>query len=211
MEFAMRNHISYSVLGVALMAGTSLAHAQTVETVITQPSAPLIVTQRPFVAPPSGVLVTPAPSAVEAVPVQTVETVRTVQSTSAPKRRAASGRVVSGRTGDRVTTTRTIVRQSVVPAPGPAIQAIRQPAYTEVVHGSAYQGLYDVVTPAPALATIPAYPRLYDVATPPAFAAPPVIGPPVVTAAPAYRYFYEPDRILVIDANTGIAVQAIPR
>jgi hypothetical protein len=30
-------------------------------------------------------------------------------------------------------------------------------------------------------------------------------------AAPAYRYVYEPDRILVIDPTTGIAVQSIPR
>ena len=37
-------------------------------------------------------------------------------------------------------------------------------------------------------------------------------GPPVVpTAVPAYRYVYEPDRILVIDPYTNIAVQAIPR
>jgi hypothetical protein len=28
---------------------------------------------------------------------------------------------------------------------------------------------------------------------------------------PAYRYVYEPDRILVIDPVTGIAVQALPR
>jgi hypothetical protein len=28
---------------------------------------------------------------------------------------------------------------------------------------------------------------------------------------PGYRYVYEPDRILVIDPYTNIAVQAIPR
>jgi hypothetical protein len=26
-----------------------------------------------------------------------------------------------------------------------------------------------------------------------------------------YRYVYEPDRILVIDPNSGVAVQSIPR
>ena len=35
------------------------------------------------------------------------------------------------------------------------------------------------------------------------------IGP--ATAIPTYRYVYEPDRILVIDPTTGIAVQALPR
>jgi hypothetical protein len=34
-----------------------------------------------------------------------------------------------------------------------------------------------------------------------------VAGAPVLF----YRYVYEPDRILVIDPSTGIAVQAIPR
>jgi hypothetical protein len=31
------------------------------------------------------------------------------------------------------------------------------------------------------------------------------------TALPLYRYVYEPDRILVIDPATNIAIQAIPR
>jgi len=58
---------------------------------------------------------------------------------------------------------------------------------------------------------------LYDVVTPTAVPAPavPAIAPvsavPVTTAAPAYRYVYETDRILVIDPYTNIAVQAIPR
>lgn len=34
---------------------------------------------------------------------------------------------------------------------------------------------------------------------------------PAATAVPSYRYVYQSDRILVIDPNTGIAVQAIPR
>jgi hypothetical protein len=75
----------------------------------------------------------------------------------------------------------------------PAAAAIVQPGYTEVVE-----------TPPPA-----AYPGpLYDYV--PAGAAPPAAvleRPPV----PAYSYVYQPDRILVIDANTGIAVQALPR
>jgi hypothetical protein len=47
---------------------------------------------------------------------------------------------------------------------------------------------------------------LYDVVAPDAVT-PAVAGAPV----PFYRYVYEPDRILVIDPSTGIAVQAIPR
>jgi hypothetical protein len=35
------------------------------------------------------------------------------------------------------------------------------------------------------------------------------VGGPV--AMPTYRYVYQPDRILVIDPYTNIAVQAIPR
>ena len=47
---------------------------------------------------------------------------------------------------------------------------------------------------------------LYDVIAPDAVTQA-VAGAPV----PFYRYVYEPDRILVIDPSTGIAVQAIPR
>jgi hypothetical protein len=53
---------------------------------------------------------------------------------------------------------------------------------------------------------------LYDV-VPGADRAPGYYGAPGpgVTVAPAYQYIYEPDRILVIDPVTGIAVQSIPR
>jgi hypothetical protein len=60
-----------------------------------------------------------------------------------------------------------------------------------------------VVTPT--VATVNSGP-LYDVVSP-APAAPAMSG----AAVPFYRYVYEPDRILVIDPSTGIAVQAIPR
>jgi len=39
----------------------------------------------------------------------------------------------------------------------------------------------------------------------------PVVAAPVATQPVIYRYVYEPDRILVIDPVTNIAVQAIPR
>ena len=39
----------------------------------------------------------------------------------------------------------------------------------------------------------------------------PVVAAPIATQPIIYRYVYEPDRILVIDPATNIAVQAIPR
>jgi hypothetical protein len=65
-----------------------------------------------------------------------------------------------------------------------------------------------IVPPAPTVVAPPvaaASPGpLYDVVAPAAPVAP-------GAAVPFYRYEYEPDRILVIDPATGIAVQAIPR
>lgn len=139
----MRSALSYGLLGAALTAGGSAAHAQTVDTVIAPQPAP--------------------------APVETVETVRTVQSTTVPRHRLAAR--------DRITTTRTTVTQRVVPAPAP---------------------IYDVVTPA----AVPA-PAVPGIA--------PVSPVPVTASAPAYRYVYETDRILIIDPYTNIAVQAIPR
>lgn len=209
----MRNCIRFAALGAALMAGTSLAHAQTVignqpvETVIAQQPGSMLIAQEPMAVPPPGVMVMQAPSAT--VPVQTVETVWTVQSTTTARRR------VAGRPLRTVTTTRTTVRERVVPAPTvaaalmtSAVRAIAQPGYTEVVAAPGAPWTY----PAP----------LYDVAPGAAVAplaspapmgvfAQPTVGGAVVTPLPAYRYVYEPDRILVIDANSGIAVQAIPR
>ncbi len=87
---------------------------------------------------------------------------------------------------DRVTTTRTTVTERIVPAPVPLADAANaQPTYADVVQSP--------------------YPRLYDVATP----TPGVVAP--AAPMPTYRYVYEPDRILVIDPYTNIAVQAIPR
>ena len=192
----MRNLISYTVLGVALAAGASAANAQTV---ITREIAdrPVVIAQQP--------------GSVAAAPFETVETVRTVRSTTtSPGRSFVSRHVIRSRTANRVTTTRTTVTERVVPAPAivapPAVEAITEPTYTEVVQG-------------PVVAPAPAYPhRLYDVVTPAAVAPPPaapVVAPVTTfaagTAVPTYRYVYEPDRILVIDPYTNIAVQAIPR
>ena len=147
----MINRISYTALGVALLAGASAANAQTV--------------------------IEPAP---------TVETVRTVRTVERDRpvihwhvARRAPARVVT------TTTTRTIVRDRVVPAPAVIAPA---PVATET-YG-------DVVPPAP-VAAAP-----FVGAAPAAQAGVPI---------PGYRYVYEADRILVIDPYTNIAVQAIPR
>ena len=206
----MRNRISYIVLGAALVAGASAANAQTVitrevadrpaETVITQQPGSMLVAQEPVVT---------VPGALATAPVETVETVRTVRSTTiSPRHRIVSRHVIRSRAVNRVTTTRTTVTKRVVPAPAmvapSAVEAVAPPTYTDVVQG-------------PPVAPAPAYPeRLYDVVT-----SAPVVVPPAApvggamfgagTAVPTYRYVYEPDRILVIDPYTHIAVQAIPR
>ena len=206
----MRNHISYTVVGMALVAGVSAANAQTVitrevadrpvETVITQQPGSVVVAQEPVVQ---------VPGAVTTVPVETVETVRTVGSTTiSPRHRIVDRHVIRSRVANRVTTTRTTVTERVVPEPvvvaPPVVEAVALPTYTDFVQ-------------APPVAPAPAYPeRLYDVITP-APVAPPAAAPVgdamfgAGTAVPTYRYVYEPNRILVIDPCTNIAMQAIPR
>jgi hypothetical protein len=193
-EFFMRDSIPRVAIplvsaGVALASGISIAQAQTVETVMTPAPGPAVVVQAPLAVPPSGVLLPPTPTAVAVTaPVQTVETVRTVQTTEPHVvRRTARPRVV-----DRVTTTtRTTLRQGVVAA---------APTYEELRRG---RRLYDVAAPAPAVAAPLAASTAPVVTTTTAVAAP--------VAMPTYRYVYEPDRILVIDPYSNIAVQAIPR
>jgi hypothetical protein len=200
MELAMINHISYTALGIALLAGASAANAQTL--IADQPGA-VIVREQP------------------ARTVETVRTVRTVEPARTMKShhvaRRASAKVVT------TTTTRTIVRDRVVRgptgiAPAPATYSDMAPA--PVVADMPYsRPLYDVA-PGAVLAE-PAYSRpLYNVAAPVVGPAPFVGAAPAIGAAraaqsgmpiPGYRYVYEPDRILVIDPYTNIAVQAIPR
>lgn len=119
--------------------------------------------------------------------VQTTETVRTVRPGARPVERK------------RVVTRQTVVSQRAV-APQP---------------------LYDVMPPAPVVTRTyapPLYdrfyaPPLYDAVVP----APTVDDayvnalPPAGAAIPVYRYIYEPDRILVVDPTTNVAIQAIPR
>jgi hypothetical protein len=196
----MINHISHTALGIALLAGASAANAQTL--IADQPGAVIVREQ-------------PARTLETVRTVRTVEPARTMKSHHVARR--ASAKVVT------TTTTRTIVRDRVVRgptviAPAPATYSDMAPA--PVVADMPYsRPLYDVA-PGAGLAE-PAYSRpLYNVAAPVVGPAPFVGAAPAIGAAPAaqsgmpipgYRYVYEPDRILVIDPYTNIAVQAIPR
>lgn len=130
---------------------------------------------------------------VAAETVQTTQTVRTVRHVRPAVR--------------QIVTTRTVTRRFV---PGPTVVAATIPA--------APRPLYDVAAPAPIVGPDDDYgvtPPLYDVAAPGPVVAPgPMVAPAAAVwgSAPIiYRYVYEPNRILVIDPTTGVAVQAIPR
>jgi hypothetical protein len=124
----------------------------------------------------------PVETVITQQPVQTVQTTETV-------------RVGPG--------ARPIVRKRVVTTTRQTV--VSQPTVAPQPH-------YDVVPPAPLVARTYA-PPLYDAVAP----APTVDDtyvnavPPAGAAYPIYRYVYEPDRILVIDPATNIAIQAIPR
>ena len=188
----MRNSVWFIAFGVAVLTGSSAASAQTVEPIVTPAPGPAVIAQAPIAVPPSGVLLAEPAPLVTAAPVETVETVKTVRTTTPVVRH----HVARTRTADRVTTVRTTTVQQIAAPPATA-------AYDELPQGPP---LYDVVAPAPPplVAAQPIVP-----------AAAPVVGgtAPLVagTALPLYRYVYEPDRILVIDPTTNIAIQAIPR
>lgn len=191
----MKFPISCTALGLALIAGAPAAQAQTVitreivdqpvETVITQRPTETVVAEQPLVTVPAATVLQP----------ETVQTTETIQ----------TSRPVRLRTGrHEVVTTRTITRRII---PAPTVIARTVPATP--------RPLYDELLPAP-IAAVPQ--PLYDEVLP-AAPAPVVRSTPIVNAAGTvvatepyiYRYVYEPNRILVIDPSTGIAVQAIPR
>jgi hypothetical protein len=184
----MRNSIIFLSVGAALAAGMPAAQAQTLETVIVPQPGGAVIAQGVVpasVVPPPGVVVVAQPAPAVAVPVRTVETIRTVQTIprATGRRSARAGSVT------RVTTTRTA---TVATAPAAAA------AYDELLRGPP---LYDVVGPVPGVAPAVAQP-VTPVAAGPA---------PIATPAPAYRYVYQPDRILVVDPYTGVAVKVLPR
>jgi len=126
----------------------------------------------------------PVETVITQQPVQTVQTTETIRTVRPGARPIVRKRVVT-------TTRQTVVSQRTI-APQP---------------------LYDVAPPAP-LATRTYAPPLYDTVAP----VPTTVDDtyvnalsPAGAAIPVYRYVYEPDRILVIDPTTNIAIQAIPR
>jgi hypothetical protein len=132
----------------------------------------------------------PVETVITQQPVQTIQTTETVRTVRPGARPIVRKRVVT-------TTRQTVVSQRAV----------------------AVQALYDVVPPAP-LATRTYAPPLYDTVAPPLYdtvAPVPTVDDtyinalPPGAAIPVYRYVYEPDRILVVDPVTNIAIQAIPR
>lgn len=132
----------------------------------------------------------PVETVITQQPVQTIQTIETVRTVRPGARPIVRKRVVT-------TTRQTVVSQRAV----------------------AVQPLYDVVQPAP-LATRTYAPPLYDTVAPPLYdtvAPVPTVDDTYVNALPpgaaipVYRYVYEPDRILVVDPVTNIAIQAIPR
>jgi hypothetical protein len=132
----------------------------------------------------------PVETVITQQPVQTIQTTETVRTVRPGARPIVRKRVVT-------TTRQTVVSQRAV----------------------AVQPLYDVVPPAP-LATRAYAPPLYDTVAPPLYdtvAPVPTVDDTYVNALPpgaaipVYRYVYEPDRILVVDPVTNIAIQAIPR
>jgi hypothetical protein len=120
-------------------------------------------------------------------PVQTVQTTETVRTVRPGGRAIERKRVVT-------TTRQTVVSQPAV-APQPLYDVVQPPLAARTYAPPSYAPpLYDVVAPAPTVDDS------YINAMPPAGA-----------AVPIYRYVYEPERILVIDPATNIAIQAIPR
>jgi hypothetical protein len=202
----MRSHVLYSALGLVLVAGPSAAGAQTViaPDYYGQPAGAVIVPQQP---PDTAAVPQPAEM------VQTTQTVHTIRHVPAqPAHR-------------QIVTTRTVTRR-VVPAPAAVaatVPAAPPPIYDVAVPAVAPQPVYDLA--APAAAPQPLYDTtvpqpLYDAAAPAssddyysgvAYGPAPAMAAPVPAGPIMYRYVYEPDRILVIDPVTNIAVQAIPR
>jgi hypothetical protein len=149
----------------------------------------------------AGPTVANAQTVISGQPVETVITqqpVQTVQTTTETVRTVRPGARPTVRKRVVTTTRQTVVSQRTV-APQP---------------------LYDVAPPAP-LATRTYAPPLYDTVATPLYdtvAPVPTVDdtyvnalPPAGAAIPVYRYVYEPDRILVVDPATNIAIQAIPR
>jgi hypothetical protein len=210
---SMRFNLPYAAAGFALAIGAPAAHAQTVIT--TQP-APAVIAQPRMVTVPAAPIVEPVET------MQTIQTVRTVRAAPLPpvRRQIVTTRTITRRVMPAVPA---VVAGTVATAPQPlydaAPAAVAAPVadiYPAPAYGYSTPPLYDAA-PAP-VPPAPVYgysnygysTPVYDVA-PAAVAPAPVVAAPIATQPIVYRYVYEPDRILVIDPATNIAVQAIPR
>jgi len=205
----MRFNLPYAAVGLALAIGAPAAHAQTV---ITAQPAPAVIAQPRLVTVPAGTET-----------IQTIQTVRTVRAAPLPPVRR------------QIVTTHTITRRVMQAAPAVVagtVAAAPQPLY-DVAPAAVATPVADIY-PAPGYGYSRGYPApVYGYSTGPLYDATPapvppapvygysnygystpvydVVAAPVATQPVIYRYVYEPDRILVIDPITGIAVQAIPR
>ena len=226
----MKFHLVYATLGLAGVFGAPAAQTQTVIT-----PAPVVIAQPPLVTAPAPALAQPAET------VRTTRTVRTVHTMVPIRQRIVTTRTVTRRVmpAEPAIATATVAAApapqaiyDVAPAveftpvadisPPPAYgyrapaydYGYRAPTYDYAYRAPAYNytpPLYDVA-PAPVVTAPAAVAPAPVVAAPAAAIAPaPVIAAPVATAPMIYRYVYEPDRILVVDPTTNIAVQAIPR
>jgi hypothetical protein len=133
----VRNSVFCLVLGVGPLAGTLIAHAQTLrptlvaQAPVTAPPSGVLVTQppAPVPVPPSGVLVTqPSPQghAVAATPVKITEHVRTAETVAPTTMRHVVHRRTAAR---RVTTRATTVRESIDATPAVATTVAAAPTY----------------------------------------------------------------------------------
>jgi hypothetical protein len=213
----MRFHLVFAALGLAGAFGVPVAQAQTV---ITNGPAPAI--GQPTLPPGETVRTTRTVHTVRTlVPVhQRIVTTRTVTRRVMPPEPAVVAPAVA-------TAPAAQSLYDVAPAVAPAADVYAAPAPAPA---PAYD--YNYTAPGYGYAAPPAdygygasgygsAPAVYDVApaaVAPAVAPAPAVTGPVVAPAPfvatqpvIYRYVYEPDRILVIDPITNIAVQAIPR
>jgi hypothetical protein len=205
----MRFNLPYAAVGLALAIGAPAAHAQTV---ITAQPAPAVIAQPRLVTVPAGTET-----------IQTIQTVRTVRAAPLPPVRR------------QIVTTHTIPRRVMQAAPAVVagtVAAAPQPLY-DVAPAAVATPAADIY-PAPGYGYSRGYPApVYGYSTGPLYDATPapvppapvygysnygystpvydIVAAPVATQPVIYRYVYEPDRILVIDPITGIAVQAIPR
>jgi hypothetical protein len=134
----------------------------------------------------------PVETVITQQPVQTVQTTTETVRTVRPGARPTVRKRVVTTTRQTVVSQRTVAPQPLYDVVPPAPLATR--TYAAPLYGTVAPPLYDTVAP------VPTVDDTYINALPPAGA-----------AIPVYRYVYEPDRILVIDPTTNIAIQAIPR